>query len=316
MKKRVLLTLIGCSIATFAQPSVVSLTPLNGPGANVTFTAVYRHSGGVNQTYLSYLLVLPTPNIVWFTATGSCLVEYNRISNGMRLINDAGNGWLGGQSGVPVGAGGTTLSNSYCSVNTAAVTAALGGTDVTLTVPLSFKTSLSGALATFLQELDVNGVWTGMTQFGNWTSYVTTQAKPGPYIGLVSIPDYSLFPTSVDLFSGHTGGISNLYTVNILLSDTIVGGAVRCHIIYFGQTKAIKLVNDEGTDFVTNSPQQNSTCAIGSFNGDLMYASGSGNEVHLHIPMLYNPDLVKSKIKVWFNTFDTAGNLTHWHGAQ
>ena len=63
-----------------AQPSVVSLTPLNGTGPSATFTSVYRHAGGVNQSYLGYLLILPTPNIVQYTATGSCLIEYNRIS--------------------------------------------------------------------------------------------------------------------------------------------------------------------------------------------------------------------------------------------
>ena len=41
--------------------------------------------GGATQHYLGYMLFLPTPNVVNFTATGSCLVEYNRISNGMRL---------------------------------------------------------------------------------------------------------------------------------------------------------------------------------------------------------------------------------------
>src|SRR4051794_833912 len=135
MKHVLCLTLLGCSVMCFGQPAVVSLSPLNGSGSTATFTSVYRHSGGVNQNYLGYLLILPTPNIVWFTAKGSCLIEYNRISNGMRLIDDAGTGWLGGQSGIPVGPGGSTLGNSYCSVNTAAVTRTLGATDVTVTVP-------------------------------------------------------------------------------------------------------------------------------------------------------------------------------------
>jgi hypothetical protein len=32
----------------------------------------------------------------------SRLTEYNRISHGVRLINDTGTGWLGPASGVPI----------------------------------------------------------------------------------------------------------------------------------------------------------------------------------------------------------------------
>ena len=84
MNKRILLTLLGCAAIGFAQPSVVSLAPLNGSGPTATFTSVYRHTGGVDQIYLAYLLILPTPNVVQYTATGSCLIEYNRFANGKR----------------------------------------------------------------------------------------------------------------------------------------------------------------------------------------------------------------------------------------
>src|SRR5688500_6201009 len=148
MNLKTFLSFLGCSMIVLAQPSVLSLAPLNGLGSTATFTSVYRHTGGVNQNYLGYLLILPTPNIVWFTATGSCLIEHNRISNGMRLINDAGTGWLGGESGVPVGPGGTILSNSYCSVNTAQAVRSLVGTDMTVVVPVTFKGTLTGVMGT------------------------------------------------------------------------------------------------------------------------------------------------------------------------
>jgi hypothetical protein len=316
MMKNYLLSLIGCSMIAFAQPAVISISPLNGSSTTATFTSVYRHAGGVNKNYLEYLLILPTPNIVWFTATGSCLVEYNRISNGMRLINNAGNGWLGGQSGVPVGAGGSVLSNNYCSVNTAAVQVAFGATDITTTIPLTFTGNLSGVMGTFLQTLDVDGNWTGMTQFGNWTAYALTQPKPGPYIGAVTVPPYTLWPSSVDVVSGHTSGYTNLSMVNILVADSIVGGTNRCHIIYFGATKDIKLVNDAGTGFVQGSPVINSTCIIGNTPTEALSASGSGNEVRIHVPMDFNSNTVHQKLKVWINSFDNYGNLTHWQGAQ
>ena len=35
-------------------------------------------------------------------------------------------------------------------------------------VPVTFFGNMNGVMGTFLQELDVDGIWTGMTQFGNW----------------------------------------------------------------------------------------------------------------------------------------------------
>ena len=81
-------------------PSVVSFSPLSGSGTTGTFTATFQQSSG--NHYFGYMLFLPTPNR-WYTATGSCLIEYNKYSNGVRLINNAGTGWLGGQSGIPIG---------------------------------------------------------------------------------------------------------------------------------------------------------------------------------------------------------------------
>jgi hypothetical protein len=62
-------------------------------------------------------------NVVWYTARNSWLVEYNRISNGMRLIKDAGDNWLGPVSGAPLGTPNSVLSNAHRRVNVAAATA-------------------------------------------------------------------------------------------------------------------------------------------------------------------------------------------------
>ena len=150
-------------------PDVASMQPLTGSGSNGTFTAVFKHSRGSSQLYLDTSSFLPTSNIVWYTARGSCLIEYNRISNGMRLIDDPGTGWLGPISGVPLGPNAGTLSNSQCTVNLSGASASIGPTTMTVTVPVTFKNAVSPVMGTFLQAADVKDNWTGMTQFGNWT---------------------------------------------------------------------------------------------------------------------------------------------------
>jgi hypothetical protein len=273
----------------------------------------------VNEIYLGYLLILPTPNIVQYTATGSCLIEYNRLGNGkrggMRLIDNAGTGWLGGIEGVNVGLGGTTLSNNYCTVNTTQVTVAFNATDMTITVPVTFYQNFTGPLGTFLQQEDVHGSWTGMTQFGNWTAYGLFSPKPGPYVGQITIPPYTNAPVNVDATTGHTGGLAQIFTANVLVADKIVGGSVRCHIIYFQAAQEFHLVNAAGNGFVTGFPQDNGQCIIGHLNGRLLYASGGGNEIVVHIPMQWKV-AIPQKLNVWVNTFDNSGKLTHWIGAQ
>ena len=304
MTKQLILTTLGCAFIASAQPSVVSISPLSGNGTTATFTSVYHDPQG--RHYLAYLLVLPTPNIVWFTAKGSCLVEYNTYSNGVRLIDDPGTGWLGGQSGVR----GPVLSNNACSVNTALVQASYSPAtkNLTVTVPLTINPALSGPLTTFIQEQDSTGVWTGMTQFGTWRAHNIASPKAGPYVASIIHPAYTtLGPSRVEVTVGHTSGVSNLDTVNILLADNIVGGANRCHIIYFGTTHAIELVNDAGTGFSTTNPRANSTCAIHPNP-----TTGTTQQVRLDISMLFNPDRVKSRLNIWVNVFDKAGNLTHW----
>ena len=110
-------------------PAVSTFSPLSGAASSGTFTATFTHSGGASQHYLGYILLLPTPNVVNYTATGSCLIEYNRISNGVRLIDNAGTGWLGGQSGIPISPSAGVLQNAQCSVNVAQVVASVNRHD-------------------------------------------------------------------------------------------------------------------------------------------------------------------------------------------
>ena len=178
---------------------VESLIPTTGAGSSGTFSGVFTHTGGATQHYLGYMLFLPTPNIVNFTATGSCLVEYNRISNGMRLIDNAGTGWIGGIEGIRLGTPGAVLDNNYCTVNVQSATAIVAGTQMTVNVPIVFKPALGPVLGTFLQAEDVNGLWTGMTQFGNWVLPGAPLVRTGPAIA-------SILPTTA------TGSAAN-YTI-------------------------------------------------------------------------------------------------------
>ena len=75
---------------TPATPATVSVAPASGSGASATFSAVYSDANGGADISLAYILVNSSIN-----AAGGCFIEYNRVSNTYRLINDAGNTWSG-----------------------------------------------------------------------------------------------------------------------------------------------------------------------------------------------------------------------------
>ena len=303
---------------TAGAPSVASLTPDMSTGTSGTYTAVFQHSGGTSELYLGYILFLPTPNIVWYTAKGSCLVEYNRISNGIRLINETGDGWLGPIEGVAIHPGAHPLANSRCQVNVAGSRASVTEAGMSVTVPVTFRTGFTGVLATFLQAQDVYGNWTGMTQFGNATAYAQPSPKPGPYVSTISVPATTGDSTTVNLRAGHTGGYSQLGMIHLLISDRIVGG-VPCQIVYFPHGNTLNLVNDSGTDMVTpagikpgSGALANSRCSVaGSRSSSVAW----GNTVSLTLALTFQPSTFAGKRNVYVNAFDILGNLTHWvHG--
>jgi hypothetical protein len=305
-------TWIAGAAAVRSEPTVVSLTPTAGFGQTRTFTGTYSHQAGVSQLYLAYILLLPTPNIVQYTAAGSCLVEYNRISHAMRLINEAGDNWLGPVSGVPLGQGGT-LSNSRCTLNIGASGAQVVGSSLVVNANVSLKPSFSGTLGTFLQAEDVNGVWSGMTQFGNWTGTAQSGLKPGPYLVGMS-PAASTGNTTYTVTTGHTSGLSHLAVVHVRINSGIVGGA-PCHIVYFPGSNTVNLVNDAETALVLPVPVLLNSATIGTGRCILRTTGSrtiSGNNLTLRLPVDFISPAFSGMKSVYVNAFDIAGALTHW----
>jgi len=297
------------------DPRVVSLAGVFlGPGLdnNWRYTATFSHPGGAQQLYLGYMLFLPTPNVVQYTAQGTCLIEYNRISNGIRLINDAGNDWLGGTSGIPVGTRGAALANAYCTVDVSSATVNVQTTTLSYTVPVTFnRGTLPVRLGTFLQAQDLTGKWTGMTQFGSQTVNVALAVKPGVQIGGVA-GGPSLI--TVQLRPDITGPLTQ---VHIRVASSIVGSPA-CHIVYFNDANTLNMVNDAETALVspvnitpgTAGTLANSRCSINTANvtrttnaGDVSVAFGQ---------ITYNGANFSGAKKVYVAAFDGGGYTTHW----
>jgi hypothetical protein len=302
-----------------AGPEVVDLQPRTGSGASATLTATWRHTGGGGQHYLGYILVLPTPNIVQFTAKGTCLVEYNRVSHGVRLIDDAGTGWLGPQSGVPIGPNAGVLSNEQCSVNVAQVLAGVSGETMTFIAPLQLKAPMGQVLGTFTQSQDVTGKWTGMTQFGNWVLPTGVAQAVGPFV--VSMTPSSGAGSSIDvnLTYGHKSG--NTKTDVDLVHLRFAAGITAseyCHVLYSPGANALNLINDAGTglasapwvSWTADASAENSRCKVERTG--LTQGAATAPQMTSSFRLTFKPSAFGGQKNVYMNVFDHQGRTTHW----
>jgi hypothetical protein len=294
---------------------VGAFTPLSGSGGSGTFTATFTHGGGASELYLGYMLFLPTSNIVQYTATGSCLVEYNRISHGMRLIDDAGTGWLGPLEGVRIGPSAGVLTNRQCTLNISGASASVSGNTMTVTAPITFHNGVSPVMGTFLQAEDVHGLWTGMTQYGNW-EYSGGTPRPGPSVVNVSSSSSQGSAATYTVTSAHTSGASWLTMINLLISDRIFGGS-PCHALYFPGANTFNLVKDDSSGLVSSggvSPGTPGAISNGrcSINTGQASKALSGNSLTVSFPLSFQPAAFAGAKRVYANVFDMIGQLSHW----
>ena len=279
------------------------------------FSAVFHHPGGSAKHYLGYMLFLPTPNVLSFQAQGSCLIEYNRISNGLRLINDAGNGWIGPIEGVPLKPTSQPLSNHACTINMVGSSASVKDTEMTVTLVVVFKdASVTQVMGMFLQAADVSGSWTDFRQFGTWHLPSARLTRSGPFVVTGSMPSAGSGTSSTfDITVGHTSGVAQIEQVHMRLSSAIVGSA-PCHLIYFPATNSMGLVNDSGDALIGPATLGSGVLATNRCLVDTnkVRRSDMPNGLTLTVPVTFNAGLFGGLKNLYINVFDKGGNLTHW----
>jgi len=149
-----------------ALPTVVTadvVAPSTGTGLSETFGLQYSDTAGAGDLASAW---------VWFNSTfaassaNSCLIFYNRPSNTLSLINDAGTQFL-----PPVAIGGPgALANSQCRITLGGnSTAAASGPSLTLNLAMTFAAGFSGAKNIFMYAGSAGGATSGWQTRGLWT---------------------------------------------------------------------------------------------------------------------------------------------------
>jgi len=255
--------------------NAVSVTPSSGssaPGQSQTFHQLYTDSNG--STDISQIWTLlnpstdPAPNQTGYTNADACYIRWDRSTNSIFLLNDAGTTWSAGQH---VGSGGV-ISNSRCSVNPAASNISDSGNNLVFTIAYSFTSAFVGTHNhyMFANNSTINSGW---QQRGAWT--VTSASAASPSI--------QLSPLTLQ-FSGTSGDTTVPASQTLTVSDTVAGTTLKwkaqtnqdwCRVNGVNKTGSITGTAPNGTP-ATISVSVDLPSQVGAFNCTIaVYDNGS-----------------------------------------
>ncbi len=251
-------------------PAANSVTPSSGSGNTVTFTAQYSHPAGAGSL-TSVALLLNTTASVNF----ACYVTYSPSANLFTLANDDAS--TGGGSVAP---GSGSLQNSQCALNGAGSSADVAGTNLTLTVSLTFQPNFAGNKAVYLYAADA-GANTGFLAKGAWT---VTTPPPTPSADSVS-PNESTGAIQVFTFVYSDSQSASNLAAMAMLFNTSVSFPNSCYIVYDRNAGTVALLSDDALGagskpLNSTTVLQNSQCAVGAV---FVIASGQSQIVSVSI---------------------------------
>jgi len=268
-----------------------SATPAQGSGATQVFTLAYSDNVGPANLTQAW---------VWFNATfaansaNSCLAYYDRPTNMLLLLNDAGTVW----SSAAIGSA-ATLQNSQCAIAVGSSSKSEAGATLTLTLAVTFKSPFNGAKNVYMYA--TNGTQnSGWQDRGDWTVPVETVAAVSvtPDAGSGAVQSFAL------QFSD-TAGATALTQGWVWFNATFAASAANSCLVYYDRpTNTLSLLNDAGTTWSSAvigaaTTLQNSQCAV---SVGASAKSDSGNTLTLMLAMTFKAPFSGAKNIFMFTT--------------
>jgi hypothetical protein len=249
---------------------------------------------------------------VYFNATlanpagNACMLYYNAATNQINLLNDNATLWLPATVGTA-----TTLQNSQCSLNVAAVTVALNSDTLALNVAMTFKPAFAGAKNVYQHAVDISGTKSGWEPLGAWTVAFTAGTASA-----VSVTPASGSGTSQTfaLEYSDTAGASSLEQVWVYFNATLANPAVNACMLYHNTaTNQINLLNDNATAWQpatlgAATTLANSQCSL---NVAASTVTVSGNTLTLNLAITFQPAFSGTK-NVYLHAVDISGSKSGW----
>jgi len=284
-------------------PSVLSVEPNSGIGNPYTFS--FRFNDGNGATDISRTQVRFTRGGAT-TQANACVVAFNRLTNELSLLNDAG---TSSSAAVTIRSA-NRVQNSQCVVDAAGSRVTLSGTQMLLDLSLIFTPAFEGTDPKDIgaEATDLTSRSSGFVSLGHW---VAAQSIP-------SNPQITMSPNggagAAQLFRFHItnpNGAADTVRAQIVLNRTMVN-APACLVYYDRGTNSVSLMNDAYTSYANSIPLgaagtlQNSQCTV---NPALSSTLISGNSIILDLSVSFRAPFAGAK-SVFAELLNSAGVST------
>ncbi len=284
-----------------------SVTPNSGSGATQTFAFRYSDSRGATSLSTTWAWFNATTSLT--VSTNSCLAYYDRPTNILRLLNDAGTQWITGT----VGSSGT-LQNSQCGISLAGSSVSVSGTTLTLNLAMTFAPAFSGTKNIYMDAGSEGALTSGWPLRGSWT---VPSGSTTPTVTADSVtPNAGSGSSQTFAFRySDSQGATTLTTTWAWFNATgsLTVPTNSCLSYYDRATNIMRLLNDAATQWITGTvgssgTLQNSQCGI-SLAGSS--ASVSGTTLTLNLAMTFAPAFSGTK-DIYMDAGSVGGGTSGW----
>ena len=286
------------SVLPPSAPAVGTVTPASGTGLSQSFTVVFSDANGASDIASAGVFF----NGVYSTANG-CYFEWRRATNTILLFRDSDSAYL------PVTPGNAAaVENANCSITGAGASVALAGSQLTLTVPVTFKSAFVGAKSAYAYAADGGGLTSGWQSVGSWTptpAYAPTVASVAPASGTALSQAF----TAV-FFDAN--GASDIATAGVLFNG-LYSTANGCYFEWRRSTNTFVLFRDSDSAFLpltpgTSATVENANCSITGVGASVV---SSGSQLTMTVPVTFKAAFVGAKTSYAFAA-DGGGLTSGW----
>ncbi len=285
-------------------PTVTALSPIATSGTQQTFNFSFADPDGATDLGVVNVLINNFLN-----GAGACYIAYDRPSNFLFLVNDAGNDL----TALALNGSGST-ANSQCTILGAGSSATVSGNTLTLTLVIQFNTTtFSGRKVMYMAARDALQNNSGWQPMGTYSVGAVPAANPM----VVSLTPNSGSGNSATLsitYRDATAG-GNVQASQVLINSALDGGNA-CYMGFDNASNVLYLLTNAGNDLLVpgivpggaSGFTENSQCrvdAVGSAR------SISGNTLTLTVKLTFKTPFNGRKIV--YGGVQTTGGNSGWH---
>jgi hypothetical protein len=235
--------------------------------------------------------------------TNACWLYYDAAGKLLWLASNDTTTW----SSISLGSA-TMIQNSQCEITGSGFSVTGSGTNLTLNVPVIFKTTFAGAKYIYMNATATSGASSSMVSRGTWTVPSSTT------LGAVAVSPSSGsgYSHAFSFVFAVPAGYASLTGVHAVVNST-QSTTNGCWIYYDAAGRALWLASNDTTSWSnvavgTNATIQNSQCSI---NGSGISVSGSGNYLTLTIPITFTSAFAGTRY-IYTSATDAGGTTTNF----